>query len=132
VKKLTLLCLAFDSFTIGYAAGLVNNSTVSSQIVYLCRNRQASQLVLWWIYFQNGEETCRGSFVYGAWYLKKLLALSTCCRRTTQHLSWLPTKYPAQDFTKCMDLKNWTAVFEIFYATNNELGNLLLMFLHRN
>jgi len=39
VKKLTLLCLAFDSFTIGYAAGLVNNSTVSSQIVYLCRNR---------------------------------------------------------------------------------------------
>ena len=39
---------------------VVNNSTVSSQIVYLCRNRYARrQLVLCKIYFQNGEETCR-------------------------------------------------------------------------
>jgi len=31
--QLTLLCLAFDSFTLRYAADLVLNVTVSSQIV---------------------------------------------------------------------------------------------------
>jgi len=35
------------------------NSTVSSQIVYSCHNRQAWQLVLCRITFQNDEETCR-------------------------------------------------------------------------
>jgi len=36
--QLTRLCLALDGFTLRYAAGLVLNSTVSSQIVYLCHN----------------------------------------------------------------------------------------------
>jgi len=33
------LCLAFNGFTLRYVADLVLNSSVSSQIVYLCRNR---------------------------------------------------------------------------------------------
>jgi len=37
-KRRTHLCLAFDGFTLRYAADLVMNSTVSSQIVYLCHN----------------------------------------------------------------------------------------------
>jgi len=36
--QLTDLCLAFDSFTLCCAADLVLNSTISSQIVYLCHN----------------------------------------------------------------------------------------------
>jgi len=39
-SQLTLLCLAFDGFTLRYADDLVLNSTVSSQIIYLCHNRQ--------------------------------------------------------------------------------------------
>jgi len=38
-SQLTFLCLAFYGFTLRYAADLVLNSTVSSQMVYLCRNR---------------------------------------------------------------------------------------------
>ena len=39
---------------------VVHNSTVSSHIVYLCRNRYARrQLVLCRVYFQYGEDTCR-------------------------------------------------------------------------
>jgi len=37
--QLTLLCLVFDGFTLRFAADLVLNSTISSKIVYLCRNR---------------------------------------------------------------------------------------------
>jgi len=37
--QLTLLFLAFDDFTLRYAADLVLNATVLTQIVYLCRNR---------------------------------------------------------------------------------------------
>jgi len=39
--QLTLLCLVFDVFTLRFAADLVLNSTVLSQIVYLCHNWQA-------------------------------------------------------------------------------------------
>jgi len=38
-SQLTLLCFAFDGFTLRYLADVVLNSTVSSQIVYVCRNR---------------------------------------------------------------------------------------------
>jgi len=36
---------------------IVHNSNLSSQIVYLCLNRYARQLVLCRIHFQNGEDT---------------------------------------------------------------------------
>jgi len=36
--QLTLHCLAFDGSTPRYVADLVLNSTVSSQMVYLCSN----------------------------------------------------------------------------------------------
>jgi len=39
-SQLTLLCLAFDGFTFRYAADLVLNSTVSSQIVCAAIDRQ--------------------------------------------------------------------------------------------
>jgi len=68
-------------------------------IVYLCRSRYARrQLVLCRIYFQYGEDTCRLSFFQETWNFRKLLSPANtqtmCCRRTTQHLSWLPTEYP--------------------------------------
>jgi len=34
--------------------------------------------------------------------------------------------------TKCMNSKVWTAMVNSFYATNNQWGNILLMFLYRN
>jgi len=37
-SQLTLLCLALDGFTFRYAVDLVVNSTVSSQIFYVCHN----------------------------------------------------------------------------------------------
>jgi len=57
------LCLAFDGCTLNFAEDLVLNSTVPSQILYLCRSGSARQLELCRIYFQNGEETCRRSLV---------------------------------------------------------------------
>ena len=51
----TLLCLAFDGFTFRYAADLVLNSTVSSQIVHLFHNLYIRQLVLCRIYLKTSK-----------------------------------------------------------------------------
>ena len=51
----TLLFLAFDGFTFRYAADLVLNSTVSSQIVHLFHNLYIRQLVLCRIYFKTSK-----------------------------------------------------------------------------
>jgi len=47
--------LAFDGFTLGHAADLILNSTVSSQIVYLYLNPLARQLVLCGIHFKMAK-----------------------------------------------------------------------------
>jgi len=47
-SQLTLLCLAFDRFKLRYAADVVLNSTVSTQIVYLWRDRYARKIVRPW------------------------------------------------------------------------------------
>ena len=52
------------------------------------------------VHFKNGERTCRLRFFQETWNFRKLpstaIMQSTCCRRTTQHLSLLLTKYPVQ------------------------------------
>ena len=50
MSQLTL-CLAFDGFTIRYAADLSVNLSVLSQIVYLYRNRLERQMVRCRFYF---------------------------------------------------------------------------------